>query len=212
MACGGKSLRRLVDLLEPRRVDPSSLEETGRLQFFYHSPDSELPVRDVLNKHGKGNKTEPHLEKSAENYCAPCLQKNIRGFLNSSEKYLFLFTRRSRGSDRNRYVVGYLTKERRLRRFHRDENGREKPHDAVKGPIKLVLFSEAFLLKNLTGLSESAAARLRFKKLNKVQTTELLEWFKKGRDIFRECLLEVCQLKRRLNGRSDASRSHTCRS
>jgi len=32
------------------------LEEKGRLQFFFHSPSSELPIRDVLNEQKKGHK------------------------------------------------------------------------------------------------------------------------------------------------------------
>lgn len=191
------------------RVWPRSLEETGRLQFFYHSPDSSLPVRDVLNKQGQGYKTEPHLEKSAENYCVPCLQSNIRGFVKSDEKYLFLFTRRSDpGYNNNRYIVGYLKREKCLRRSYRN-----KAHLAVQGPILLFSFAHAFPLRDLRGVSESAAAHLRFKKLDKEQTRELLTHFKKGKNIFPECLREVHRLKKVLTSRRlDAtSCSHTCR-
>ena len=58
----------------------SDLEETGRLHFFYHSPSSQLPVRDVLDEQKHGYKTEPYIEKCAENYCLECYQDNIRGF------------------------------------------------------------------------------------------------------------------------------------
>jgi hypothetical protein len=212
MACGGKPVRQSNAGLRLPQVNMTSLEETGRLHFFYHSRDSSLPVRDVLKRHGKGPKKEPHLEKSAENYCVPCLQKNILGFLSSSEKYLFLFTTRSdlRG-DKNRYVVGYLRKRRCLLRSHLDEKGRSQDHFAVQGPIKLVSFAEAFRLRDLSGLSESASVHLRFKKLTGDQTSELLEHFENGKDIFSECLREVRRLRKRLDEESDASRSHPCR-
>lgn len=208
MGCGDKSVRRLDVSSRCPRVDRSSLGETGRLHFFYHSPDSPLPVRDVLNGHGQGPKKEPHLEKRAENYCVPCLQKNIHGFLDSKEKYLFLFTRRSGpAADRERYIVGYLTKEKCLQRSYRN-----KPHLAVQGRIILVSFADAFRLKNLRGLSASAAIHLRFRKLNRDQTQDLLSHFKKRTDIFAKCLREVLRLKKELTKReANASCSNTCR-
>ncbi|KKN43011.1 hypothetical protein LCGC14_0707370, partial [marine sediment metagenome] len=45
-----------------------NLEDKGRLQYFFHSPSSELPIRDVLDEQKKGHKTEPHIEIGAENY------------------------------------------------------------------------------------------------------------------------------------------------
>lgn len=213
MPCGGKSVRRREVGHRCPRVDARSLDETGRLHFFYHSPDSLFPVRDVLDRHGKGRKKEPHLEKNAENYCVPCLQKNIRGFLNSREKYLFLFTKRAGcRDDQNRYVVGYLTKKKCLRRFHPTEKGKLEPHFAVQGPITLVSFDEAFLLRRLRGLSESASVHLRFRKLNEEQTRELLAHFEKCTDIFSECLREVRRLNKTLSvGERDANRSYSCR-
>lgn len=70
-----------------------TLQKKGRLQFFYHSPSSELPIRDVLNENKKGHKTEPHIEIGAENYINPCYQSYIKSFAKSDEEYLFLFTR-----------------------------------------------------------------------------------------------------------------------
>ncbi len=207
MGCGSKTTKKVADEFVPPPVRAEFLEETGRLQFFYHSPDSPLPVRDVLNQHRQGYKKEPHLEKSAENYCVPCLQRNIRGFLNSDEKYLFLFTRRSNpGNDQNRYIVGYLVKEKGLLRYHGG-----KPHWAVKGRIFLFSFAQAFLLRDLRGISESAATHLRFRNLDKEQTRQLLTHFKRGRDIFQECKDEVLRLNEELRSRGlDAtSRSDT---
>lgn len=70
-----------------------NLEEKGRLQYFFHSPSSKLPIRDVLNEQKRGYKTEPHIEIGAENYINRCYQSNnIMPFLKSKGKYLFLFT------------------------------------------------------------------------------------------------------------------------
>lgn len=209
MTCGNKPVGPRA---HPPAVCLDALEETGRLHFFYHSRDSDLPVRDVLDRHGKGLKKEPYLERSAENYCVPCLQKNICGFLKSNEKYLFLFTRRSDPQgDKNRYVVGYLTKQRCLRRSHLDK-GRRVQHWAVQGPIILVSFDEAFPLGRLSGLSESQSVHLRFKKVNEEQTRELLAHFRKRKNIFSKCLREVRKLNKMLINRGrDAGRPYTCR-
>ena len=72
-----KSAVRSGPDLGPPQVQARDLEETGRLHFFYHSRDSLLPVRDVLSQHRMGFKKEPYLERSAENYCVPCLQNTL---------------------------------------------------------------------------------------------------------------------------------------
>lgn len=211
MSSGGESQRPSNPGSKPPRVDAKSLEETGRLHFFYHSPDSSFPVRDVLNRHGKGLKTEPYLEKSAENYCQRCMQPNIKGFLKSNEKYLFLLTRRSDDrNDKRRYIVGYLTKKKALLRSRRDESGETEHYWAVQGPIVLVPFSDALLQSDLTGLDEWSARR-GTKRLNSQQTRRLLQHFGKSDNVFRHCLREVLRLKKRLaNGKPAASCSHTC--
>ena len=200
MGCRSKSVMSPGADFRLPRVRAGALDETGRLHFFYHSRDSDLPVRDVLGRHGKGRKKEPYLEKSAENYCLPCLQNNIRGFLKSNEKYLFLLTRRSDcRDDKRRYVVGYLTKRRGLRRAHLNDKGHIEHHWAVQGPIILVSFDDAFPLMRLSGLSKSAAALLRFRRLNGEQTRHLLAHFKRGRNIFPDCLREVRRLNKKLH-------------
>ena len=75
-----KKPHRATDLLDFHFTD---LDETGRLHYFYHSPSSDLPIRDVLGEQGAGRKTEPYLERNAENYCRCCWQPNIVGFLKS---------------------------------------------------------------------------------------------------------------------------------
>lgn len=211
MTCGGKTFRRLDAQFDCPPIDTNSLEETGRLQFFYHSPDSPLPVRDVLNKHGKGPKKEPHLEKSAENYCVPCLQSNIRGFLKSKEKYLFLLTRRSGVSgDRERYIVGYLMKKRALPRSRRNEKGKIEHHWAVQGPITLVSFGHALPLNDLSGMTK-ASARRGTKRLDMKQTREVLAHLSGRPNIFRACLREVRRLNRIFADRGRDASCHDTR-
>jgi hypothetical protein len=65
-----------MDNASYKSISAEFLEEKGRLQFFFHSPSSELPIRDILNEHGKGHKTEPHIEIGAENYINCCYQSN----------------------------------------------------------------------------------------------------------------------------------------
>jgi hypothetical protein len=163
------------------------LEQRGRLHFFYHSPSSKYPVRDVCGEQGHGEKTEPHIEKKAENYCRSCLQKNIVGFLRSKEKYLFLFTTCKHPEIpkclNERFIVGYIIKGRALWR------GRW----AVQGPLKLVSFEDSFPLRSL--FSGRRYRYMKFKKLDPRKTKQVLTTLKKGRNILPECLREIGRLK-----------------
>ena len=55
------------------------LLEAGMVKYFYHSPSSDLPVRDVLGEYNdkNTNKTEPHIEIGVENFLKKCYQNNI---------------------------------------------------------------------------------------------------------------------------------------
>ncbi len=157
----------------------------GRLQFFFHSPSSRLPVRDVL---GKG-KTEPHFEKQAENYCAKCYQRNIQGFLNhAEEKYLFLFTRcrnkKMKKCYSKRFIVGYIVKKRRLRRG--------PDWWAVQGPTMIFSFKDAYPLNKVT----KHPRHVRVMKLDRRQTERVLGHFAGKRNILTQCLRELARLKR----------------
>ncbi|TAN41155.1 MAG: hypothetical protein EPN24_04230, partial [Candidatus Methanoperedens sp.] len=98
------------------KINLPKLEEKGMIQYFYHSPSSELPVRDILEK----LKTEPHIEIGAENYLAKCYPTNISKFAGSDMKYLFLVTtckkkeiNRKFGKNKtNQFIVGYIVKEK----------------------------------------------------------------------------------------------------
>jgi len=163
------------------------LAQTGRLHFFYHSPSSKYPVRDVCGEQGHGEKTEPHIEKKAENYCRNCLQGNIVGFLRSREKYLFLFTTCKNPEMarylNERFVVGYIKKARALWR------GRW----AVQGALRLVSFEDSFPLRDL--FSGRRYRYMKFKKLDTRETEKVLARLKKGRNVLPECLREIARLK-----------------
>jgi hypothetical protein len=91
--CQRSNKKRSIKIIEREIVPPENLDEMGRIQFFFHSRSSKLPIRDILNEQKQGHKTEPHIEIGAENYISCCYQKNnIVPFLKSREKYLFLFT------------------------------------------------------------------------------------------------------------------------
>lgn len=177
-----------AEVTNEAQFQTTNLSDRGRLQFFYHSPCSNLPVRDVTNEQGKGHKTEPYIEHHAENYCNTCYQENnIVPFLKSSERYLFLFTTcKTSRLDENgsRYIVGYIKKERALR---------IGSHYAVQGPVSLYSFQDAFPLCRI----HENPMDVRMLKVNKHQTEQILQHFNRVdvEDVFLECLDEVERLK-----------------
>jgi hypothetical protein len=173
----------------------TGLERSGRLQFFYHCPQSALPVRDVIGK----KKTEPHIEQNAENYHVECYQNNIRGFLKSREKYLFLFTRCEsrvpalRKFYGQRLIVGYIIKERWLPRGG---------HYAVQGFTKIVPFDSAF---NLCQFGPRARF-WRVRKFGEQETSDILERLDTAPDIRQKCIHEIGRLNK-----SRFTRGQTCK-
>lgn len=163
-------------------------KDTGRLQFFYHCPKSLLPVRDILAIQRKGRKTEPHIEKCAENYCQKCVQDYIVGFLRSEEKYLFLLTTCRNASLYNkRFIVGYIRRDRAL--FCK---GHGKSWWSVQGFIKLVSFEEAYLLDHSVGGPHYKTIRRSL--LDEGQTAKVLAKLQKGRNILDRCKAEIKRL------------------
>ncbi len=188
MSCRKKS-RCATDSLEFRLTH---LDKTGRLHYFYHSPSSDLPIRDVLGEQGEGRKTEPYLERNAENYCCCCWQPNIVGFLKSSEKYLFLFTRCARKESKHKdklYIVGYICKERCI-----DRGG----FWAVAGKTKVYSFEDAFPLRKLSHATNARHVR---RLLTKRQTECVLHSFTGKRNKLAACLEEVSCLKEKVRRR-----------
>jgi hypothetical protein len=125
------------------------------------------------------------------------------GLLRSREKYLFLFTT-CKAKDRSmdcfrgqRFVVGYMIKEKALPR-----RNRRCKWWAVKGTTKLYSFEKAFPLSTLAKGSRST--HLRVKKLGEKETNRLLHHFERRESILEECIAEVKRLaaKPRTRGRS----------
>lgn len=183
---GSRTYGPEAEIADEPRFQTTDLADKGRLQFFYHSPVSELPVRDVTNEQNKGHKTEPYLELNAENYCNKCYQgNNIVPFAKSSERYLFLFTTcRNPDLDQNgeRFIVGFLEKKQVL-----DVDG----HYAVQGPIELYGFENAYPLSKL----HPNPMDIRMLTLDRRKTNRVLEHFEGVRDIFNKCVEEVNRLK-----------------
>jgi hypothetical protein len=163
----------------------TGLRPEGRLQFFYHCPQSSLPVRDVTGK----RKMEPHIEKNAENYCVECYQNNIQSFLKSREKYLFLCTRCVSHEGAllkfygQRLIVGFITKARWLRR-----NG----HYAVQGFTKVVPFEAAFNLSKFG----PRARYWRVRKFDEQETALIWDHLRSAKNIRRKCIREIRRLNR----------------
>lgn len=181
----------------------SDLEETGRLHFFYHSPSSQLPVRDVLDEQKHGYKTEPYIEKCAENYCLECYQDNIRGFLQSGERYLFLFTtcryKRSKHVGQV-YVVGYIKKRRcelRPGGFY-----------AAIGPVKLVSFNHAW---SLGDSRHDNNPRQMQKKLTLRKTQQILDHFEGKENILNRCRMAIKELQRQLPFEERRNQAELCK-
>lgn len=199
MTCRQKQIRKVYELVP----NLSELEEKGRLHFFYHSPRSKLPVRDILNDQNEDYKTEPYIEKNAENYCCECNQANIRGFLNSSEKYLFLFTtcRNEQSKHLGKvYIVGYIEKSR--------YEFRPGGFYAAIGPLKLFSFDHAYYL----GKSRSDNnPRQMQKKLNRAKTRQILDQFEGKKDILGQCRTEVERLKKHLPIRVTKDQAIRCK-
>ncbi len=162
----------------------------GRLQLYYHSKLSRLPVRDVTNSQGEGPKTEPHLEIGAENYICSCMQPNIRGFCKSDEKYLFLFTncknRECKDQEGNslynrRLIVGYIRKERydEFNNFY-----------VVYGTPYIVSFE--YSVDNVKDLG--FARTVRAKKLTVEQIKFTLEKIHQGPNIIDDIIKEINRL------------------
>ena len=187
------------------------LLDRGRLQFFYHSPSSKLPIRDILNEQGHGWKKEPYLEKKAENYCVRCYQVNIRKMKSNRERYLFLFTRCAYKPLKecwgNRCIVGYL----RVRRFEKRwtyKRSRRKYHWAAVGDVRLVRFQDSFPLKDLVG--KASAAHIRMKCLDPAQTQMLVSFFRKQENVFGQCLRAIHELKKKLPPGKRRCESSSC--
>ena len=181
---GCKNIKRkstICQLIDNRQ----NLNETGRLQYFFHSPSSAMPIRDVLNEQKQGHKTEPHIEIGTENYWAHCYQSNnIIPFIRNNEKYLFLMTTcRNKGLEQfcgKKFVVGYILRKSTWKR---------NEWCFVKGDTLLFSFEDAIPITEL-GYSKW----IRTKLVNKKDTKKILSHFKKQKNILQDCIMEIKRL------------------
>ena len=181
---GCKNIKRkstICQLIDNRQ----NFNEIGRLQYFYHSPSSAMPIRDVLNEQKQGHKKEPHIEIGAENYWVGCYQSNnIIPFIRNNEKYLFLMTTcRNMGLAQfygKKFIVGYI-----LRRYTGKRNGLH----FVKGDTLLFSFEDAIPITELGYLKWT-----RTKLVNEKDTRIILNHFKKHKNILKNCITEIKRL------------------
>ncbi len=186
-----------VLLVKIQPVNQERLLEKGRLQYFYHSPASILPIRDVTNLQNQGFKTEPHIEIGAENYWARCYQDYIKSFANSDEKYLFLFTncqsKELKEFQNKRFIVGYIVKEITGEISPGQQPGSQvngnNSRTFIKGTTYLYSFEDSLPLDAL-GLKKFRAE----KKLDLATTQKILNHFNGKKNILNECINEIKRL------------------
>ena len=200
-ACREKSTHSKLDISGSNKFRVTNLEEKGILQYFWHSPSSKLPVRDILGENKRGRKPEPHIEIGAENFIAECYQSNIRKFCMRDEKYLFLVTTcRNRELKRHlkeQHIVGYIVKEKV---FIVDG------HVCVKGPTKLVPFSEDLRMTKFFGKRFSRKDFIRNPWVNKEETQNIKKILDSFPNILKECIREII----RLDEKGYTCRKETC--
>jgi hypothetical protein len=167
-----------------KRESITSESPRGRIQYFYHSPSSELPVRDVYNQQAKGHKTEPHIEIGVENYIDTCRQTNIIAHLNKDEQYLFLVTtcRNKRMTEYGiSFIIGYIQKREKLT----FKDGRR----AIKGETIITSFNESISYRDVFA-KRFTPTRL----VDKFQAEKILSHFKDKNNILIECVDEIVRL------------------
>jgi hypothetical protein len=168
------------------RKTTHNLENTGMVQYFYHSPSSPMPIRDVLNEQKKGHKREPHIEIGAENYWFKCYQNNIKNFANSKRRYLFLVTtcrdRSLRQNYRKQYTVGYIEKKEII-----DRGG----FLCIKGPISLFTFDDSIDNLSFFGRNFDRIRLLNSPYISETNTSSILRHFTSRKNILCDCIEEI---------------------
>ncbi len=167
------------------KINLPKLEEKGMIQYFYHSPSSELPVRDILEK----LKTEPHIEIGAENYLAKCYPTNIRKFGKNKT---------------NQFIVGYIVKEKAF-----DTGG----HICVRGSTFIYSFDDSIPVKDIFGKnfaqSENKGKTLSLSRdvfVDNQKTERILKHFEKKTNILSKCIEEI----KKLDAKNPKKEDKTC--
>lgn len=181
------------------KINQNKFLKTGIVQYFYHYPESKLPIRDFARK------TEPHIEIGAENYLRPCYQPNIKKFAAGKEekwkgRYLFLITtckhkelNKKFGNKTNQFIVGYIVKDEAY-----EINGRV----FVKGCTCIYSFQDSILTKELfgknfdrSGNNGKTISLMRNPFVDEEKTEDILRHFKNKGNILKKCILEMIFLE-----------------
>ncbi|MBR9703326.1 hypothetical protein GOV10_04775 [Candidatus Woesearchaeota archaeon] len=159
----------------------------GFLKYFFHSPDTNLPIPDVQNMLGYNNKSEYHLigqGLAAENWVKTCQQHTIK--LAKEGDVLFWLTKnRHRPSPQfnDQYIIGYLSVEQIILR-----SNTEKSWTSVLGQGNLFSFTDAISIKDIYGYNLSRGHISKYKRLEGEQTAAFLEHFAQKENIYEKCL------------------------
>ncbi|MBU4220192.1 MAG: hypothetical protein KKA10_00990 [Euryarchaeota archaeon] len=197
-----RKVRNIVDDSEniSDKINLTNLEENGMLQYFYHSPSSELPVRDILNEQKKRYKTEPHIEIGAENYISRCYPTNIKKFAESDEKYLFLVTtcrnrnineyinKKTGEKKTNQFIVGYIIKDPN-KSFYIDD------HICIRGQTQIFSFSDSILMRKIFERNFDRPKFAHESSVDNDATRKIIQRFQNNKNILNECIREIKRLE-----------------
>lgn len=167
------------------------LLKTGMVKYFYHSPSSTLPIRDVLGEHNDKNscKTEPHIEICSENFLKKCYQNNIKKFAEGTERYLFLVTKcRNKKLEQydNQYIIGCIEKEEIIDR---------ETHICIKGATYIYSFQDSILVRDVFEWPSFDRIKLAHEAyVDEKKTKLILEHFNNTENIILGCIEEIKRL------------------
>ncbi len=164
-----------------QKINQETLKEKGRLKFFYHCPDSKLPIRNVLEGKKNGEKTEPHIEIGTENYLNCCYQDYLKTAIEDKEKYIFWMTTCENFTlpeFNERLIVGYLILQQ----------SKKVAQDRFffKGKPFIFDFKDALPVKDL-----GYTAKPRMQTVNELNTKKILAHFEGKENIINECIEEI---------------------
>ena len=164
-----------------QKTNQETLKEIGRLKFFYHYPNSKLPIRNVSERKKIGGKTEPHIEIGVENYLNRCYQDYLKNAMKNNEKYIFWMTTCESPSlpeYKKRMIVGYLVLQ--------DSEEIAQDRSFFKGEPFIFDFKDSL---HVMELGYTAFPRMQL--VNEENTKKILAHFKGKEDIREECVEEI---------------------
>ena len=165
----------------------------GYLKYFFHNPKSTLPIPDIENNLGKGNKTEYHLIGNgfaAENWVKPCQQHIIKK-ADIGDLIFWITKNLHRGSQEfdDQFIVGYLSVERIIPRLSISNEW-----ISVYGKANLFSFEDSIKVKDIYRRNLNRGDLSKLNKLSKNETLSFLDHFSDKESIYDYCLEEVSSL------------------